>query len=94
MNGWFLNIAIFTRGLSNVMGGMERQLLSIASGLIERGHDVIVISLDVEDAHPYFDSDSRIKFIGVSIGNSAIKASLKERLMRQKKVYKLLVMLQ
>jgi len=85
-----LNIAIFTRGLSNVMGGMERQLLSIASGFIERGHNVTVISLDSEDANPYFDSDSRIKFIGVSIGNSAIKASLKERFMRQKKVYKLL----
>ena len=85
-----MNIAIFTRGLSNVMGGMERQLLSIASGFIERGHNVIVISLDAEDAQPYFDSDPRIQFIGLSIGDSAVKASVRVRYLRQKKVYKLL----
>lgn len=85
-----MNIAIFTRGLSNVMGGMERQLLSIASGYVNRGHDVTVISLDMENGKPFFDADPRIRFIGLSIGDSTTKATVKQRYLRQKKVFKLL----
>jgi glycosyltransferase involved in cell wall biosynthesis len=84
-----MRIAILTRGLSNVMGGMERQLLSIASGLLDHGHNVTIISLDVSAARPFFDSDPRIEFIGLSIGDSTVKASFTERFQRQKKVFKI-----
>lgn len=73
-----------------MMGGMERQLLSIASGFTTRGHDVTIISLDSGHGKPFFDADPRIVFIGLAIGNSSIKAGLKQRYMRQKKVFKLL----
>ena len=86
-NGNHLKIAILTRGLSNVMGGMERQLLSIASGLLDRGHKIVIISLDENAARPFFESDPRIEFIGLSIGDSSIKASFAERYQRQKKVF-------
>ena len=82
-----MKIALLTRGLSNVMGGMERQLLSIASGLLDRGHNVTIISLDQSAARPFFESDSRITFVGLSIGDSTIKASFAERIQRQKKVF-------
>jgi GalNAc-alpha-(1->4)-GalNAc-alpha-(1->3)-diNAcBac-PP-undecaprenol alpha-1,4-N-acetyl-D-galactosaminyltransferase len=88
--GIFLKIAMFTRGLSNVMGGMERQLLSIASGFINEGHDVTIISLDSDKGKPFFEADPRLVFIGLSIGNSSTKASLQERFLRQKKVFQLL----
>jgi glycosyltransferase involved in cell wall biosynthesis len=86
-NGNHLKIAILTRGLSNVMGGMERQLLSIASGLLDRGHNITIISLDESAARPFFESDPRIEFIGLSIGDSTIKATFTERYQRQKKVF-------
>ena len=86
-NGIQLRIAILTRGLSNVMGGMERQLLSIASGLLDRGHHVTIISLDESAARPFFESDPRIEFIGLSIGDSSIRATFEERYQRQKKVF-------
>lgn len=82
-----MEIAILTRGLSNVMGGMERQLLSIATGLLDRGHKVTIISLDEGSARPFFESDARLQFIGLSIGDSALKASFVERFQRQRKVY-------
>ncbi len=82
-----MKIAILTRGLSNVMGGMERQLLSIASGLLDRGHNITIISLDDSAARPFFESDPRIEFIGLSIGHSTIKATFSERYQRQKKVF-------
>jgi GalNAc-alpha-(1->4)-GalNAc-alpha-(1->3)-diNAcBac-PP-undecaprenol alpha-1,4-N-acetyl-D-galactosaminyltransferase len=89
-NGLHLNITILTRGLTNVMGGMERQLLSIASGFIERGNNVTVISLDHCAAKPFFESNPQIKFIGLSIGDSSVKATFKERVLRQAKVFNLL----
>ena len=69
------------------MGGMERQLLSIASGLLDRGHNVTIISLDESAARPFFESDPRIEFVGLSIGDSTIKATFTERYQRQKKVF-------
>lgn len=84
-----MKIAILTRGLSNVMGGMERQLLSIASGLLDCGHTVTIISLDKSAVRPFFNSDPRIEFIGLSIGVSTSRASFRERFQRQKKVFKI-----
>jgi glycosyltransferase involved in cell wall biosynthesis len=72
------------------MGGMERQLLSIAKGYVDRGHEVTIISLDSEAGKPFFESDPRIVFIGLAIGSSSIKASLKQKCTRQKKVFLLL----
>jgi glycosyltransferase involved in cell wall biosynthesis len=71
------------------MGGMERQLLSIATGLLDRGHEVTIISLDESAARPFFDSDPRLQFVGLSIGDSATKATFTERYQRQMKVYRL-----
>ncbi len=72
------------------MGGMERQLLSIASGFIERGHSVTVITLDSAPAEPFFKSDPRISYKSISIGDSQIKATLLERFQRQKEVFEIL----
>jgi glycosyltransferase involved in cell wall biosynthesis len=85
-----VNIAIFTRNLSHVMGGMERQLLSIASGYCDRGHKVLVVSLDAKPGETFFASDPRILFVGINIGIASRKATFKERFRRQVYVYKFL----
>jgi glycosyltransferase involved in cell wall biosynthesis len=85
-----MKIAIFTRKISNVMGGMERQLLSIADGFVKRGHDVCVITLDSEAPEPYFVINSAIRVIGLDVGDPSRKATLKERYKRQAKVFELL----
>jgi glycosyltransferase involved in cell wall biosynthesis len=85
-----LNIAIFTRILSKTMGGMERQILSIANDLIEGGHNVIIISLDQVIPDLFFDANSKIQFVPISEGNASLNADIVERLKRQKKVFKLL----
>lgn len=85
-----MNIAIFTRILSKTMGGMEKQILSIANGLIERGHNVIIISLDQQIPDLFFDANSKIQFVPISEGNASLNAGIGERIKRQKKVFKLL----
>jgi glycosyltransferase involved in cell wall biosynthesis len=72
------------------MGGMERQLLSIATGLLDRGHSVTVVSLDFAPTKPFFESDPRIAYEVISIGDSEVKATFQERFQRQKLVFQLL----
>jgi GalNAc-alpha-(1->4)-GalNAc-alpha-(1->3)-diNAcBac-PP-undecaprenol alpha-1,4-N-acetyl-D-galactosaminyltransferase len=85
-----VNIAIFTRILSNTLGGMEKQILSIADGLISRGHSVTIISLDQEIPVPFFETNPQIRFIPIAEGNAAHTASLKVRFRRQRKVIDIL----
>lgn len=85
-----LNIAIFTRILSKTMGGMEKQILSIANGLIKAGHNVMVISLDQVIPDLFFDANNKIQFMPISEGDASLNADIVERLKRQKKVFKLL----
>jgi glycosyltransferase involved in cell wall biosynthesis len=72
------------------MGGMERQLLSIADGYVQRGNQVWVITLDSETPQPYFVTNDAIRFIGLDVGDPSKKATLKQRFDRQIKVYKFL----
>ena len=72
------------------MGGMERQLLSIADGYTQRGNEVCVVTLDNEAPEPYFAANNAIRFIGLDVGDPAKRATLKQRYERQVKVYKLL----
>jgi len=85
-----LRIAIFCRSLTGVLGGMEKQLLGIAKGFLEEGHEVYVITLDNGKIKPFFEFDPRLKFLSINIGNSLIKASLTQRVKRQKRVFHLL----
>jgi glycosyltransferase involved in cell wall biosynthesis len=85
-----VKVAIFTRIVSNTLGGMEKQILSIADGLIRRGHSVIIVSLDTEIPVPFFEANPEIRFIPISEGNAAKPASFKIRIRRQRKVLELL----
>jgi hypothetical protein len=70
------------------MGGMEKQLLNIADELTNFGHDVFIISLDQNHPKPFFEFNSKIKFIYLNLGNSADPASNLVRLKRQIATYK------
>ena len=48
-------VAILTRTLNGVVGGVEKMVLSLAKGLTEEGHKVTVISLDSLDSKAYFE---------------------------------------
>jgi glycosyltransferase involved in cell wall biosynthesis len=85
-----VKVAIFTRILSNTLGGMEKQILSIADGLVRRGHSVTIVSLDRDIPVPFFEANPNIRFIPISEGNAAHPASLKIRLRRQWKVVEIL----
>lgn len=85
-----MNVAIFTRVLSKTMGGMERQILSIANSLVEEKHNVTIVSLDQAIPDLFFDANSEIQFFPISEENASQNADMVERIKRQKKVFRLL----
>jgi glycosyltransferase involved in cell wall biosynthesis len=83
-----LKIAFFVRELSNVMGGMERQMLTIAQSLTELGHAVTVISLDEDSPQLFYSSLAKgIEFLNVPSGNPSEKQNISSRINRQSRVY-------
>ena len=86
-----MRIALVTREFNGVMGGLERQLLTIADLLTNNGHEVIIISLDVTKGETFFEkSDRNENFFQIGISNPKLRADLKTRLKRQFAMVKIL----
>lgn len=83
-----MKIAFFVRELNNVMGGMERQMLTIAKSLIDLGHSVTVFSLDEEVPELFYANLSKgIKFRNIPSGNPSERQNSISRIRRQNQVY-------
>ena len=68
--------------LSSAIGGAERVLCVVCSGLAQRGHDVSVVTFDQPDGQPFYPLDARVKRIDLGIGDSSRKARVGETLGR------------
>ncbi len=85
-----MKIIIFTRSYDNVLGGMERQLGSIAGLLISLGHEVHLVSLDIEKPKSFFSNANFTSTITISTSNPNKSSKITERFMRQKRLTKIL----
>jgi glycosyltransferase involved in cell wall biosynthesis len=84
-----MKIALLTREINGVLGGMEKQILLIASFLVKSGHHVTVYSLDQSHPQTFFNvADNRILFQNISSGNPNLAASIKGKILRQILVHK------
>jgi GalNAc-alpha-(1->4)-GalNAc-alpha-(1->3)-diNAcBac-PP-undecaprenol alpha-1,4-N-acetyl-D-galactosaminyltransferase len=85
-----VEIGIFTRKIDGVMGGMEKQILLIATRLIESGNNVTVVTLDAKTPETFFESNPNIKFRIVPAANSDVKATIWERVYRQVRIFRVM----
>jgi glycosyltransferase involved in cell wall biosynthesis len=69
-------VLMCVKGLSNPGGGAERVLADVASGLIQRGHQVTVMSFDAPDAEPFYPLHPNIKTIALGLGPTKDPATL------------------
>jgi len=77
-----LKIAIFSRKFDGVVGGVERMVLTLSAELVKRGHEVTVISLDIQEAKSFFEWPAEVKWLRIGIGNPDASASFRIRLSR------------
>jgi len=83
-----MKIAIFTRELDEVLGGMEKQILEICSYLAIAGHQVVIYTLDEKQPKVFYET----KYIGFNIkniktSNPKIGSTLRQKVIRQWKVF-------
>lgn len=77
-----MKILFYSRSYKNIAGGIERKSLEIAVGLIERGHQVDIVSLDSNEDLAFYDWPENVTWHKVNIGDPMQKASLRQRVAR------------
>ena len=79
-------IIIFSRAYQNMAGGVEKMSLDLARGLSDRGHTVVIISLDKESDTPFFEWPKSVAWIRIGIGNPDLRATTLSRFRRLKAI--------
>lgn len=75
-------ILIFSRAYQNMAGGVEKMSLDLARGLSERGHSVIILSLDKKSDTAFFEWPKSVDWIQIGIGDPALRATILTRFRR------------
>ena len=70
--------------LASAVGGAERVLCTVCSELVERGHEVSIVTFDQPGGKPFYRLDDRVKLIDLAIGNAARSAGVFETVKRMK----------
>lgn len=77
-----MNVLLFARSYENMAGGIEKMSLLIAKGLKDRGHNVVVASIDSENARSFYSWPEEVKWEKISFGDTKYKANFDTRLSR------------
>jgi GalNAc-alpha-(1->4)-GalNAc-alpha-(1->3)-diNAcBac-PP-undecaprenol alpha-1,4-N-acetyl-D-galactosaminyltransferase len=83
---------MFTRSINNVLGGLERQIFEISKYFSNNGYKVLIISLDSGEVSSFYkqETNSKLKWEGIGIGNPNLKATILEKIKRQIKLVKII----
>lgn len=77
-----MNVLLFARSYEGMAGGIEKMTLLIAKGLVDRGHKVIIASIDSIEAKSFYEWPDEVLWERISFGNAEVRASTKIRLQR------------
>ncbi len=86
-----MKIFFAIKNLSSSVGGAERVLCEIASILVNRGHQITVITFDSKGSNSFYYLDSKIRRIDLSIGDSSSQTKLFESFFRLRALKKVIV---
>ena len=77
-----LKISFVIKRLHNASGGAERVLADVTAGLVERGHDITILSFDHPGEKSFYSLNPQVKWIRAGIGNPAKPATIEETIKR------------
>lgn len=83
-----MRILFVTRQFDGVMGGLERQIATIAQALVKSGIQVHLLFLSDSTSHPYYELPREVKIHRVGPQNPSNSISLWEKVQRQRKIFK------
>lgn len=71
-----MKILFVIKALNNVKGGAERVLVDIASGLADKGHDVVVLSFDQVGGESFYPLSDKVKRNCLGIGDVSSRSTV------------------
>jgi GalNAc-alpha-(1->4)-GalNAc-alpha-(1->3)-diNAcBac-PP-undecaprenol alpha-1,4-N-acetyl-D-galactosaminyltransferase len=82
---------MFTRQINGVLGGMERQILKVSEFLASGGHQVTILSLDLDAPVAFYKfRNDRVEFINIGTSDPSFSSNFLGRVARQVAVFKAL----
>jgi len=79
-----VKILFAIKTLDSIAGGAERVLSIVASGLVDRGHEVSIVTFDQPGGRPFYHLDPRIRKIDLAVGEPSNRTKFIEALLRIK----------
>ena len=77
-----MKIFFIIKNLSSAVGGAERVFCKISSLMVDKGHDITLVTFDKENGNDFYPIKESIKRINLSIGDSSSKTNFSEYLRR------------
>lgn len=85
-----MKLLIVCRSFNNMAGGIERMATALMNDMCERGHEVSLLTWDLEGAESFYELHPNITWYNVNLGTHDEKASWSLRLKRMKRMRHLL----
>lgn len=79
---YWMKVLFCIKALTNAGGGAERVLVDLASGLVERGHEIAVLSYDRPGEEPFYRLDPRVEYVPLGLGSTVRRAGAVETVRR------------
>lgn len=71
-----MKLLFVARAIGNMPGGVERMIITVMHAMLERGHQVDLLTWDAVGAKPFYSMDTRIEWHRADIGDPARRAGL------------------
>ena len=77
------------RNFNNMAGGVERMSTLIMNEMVERGHKVVLLTWDPNNANSHYQLNPEIRWHKLNLGSSDVKANWLLRFKRQLTIRKI-----
>lgn len=84
-----MRLLFAARAIDRMAGGVERMIITIMNAMIERGHDVELLTWDCAAAEAFYPMSPRIRWHRLDLGDPAVKATPRQMLERASAVRQL-----
>ena len=79
-----MKLIFIIKRLASAAGGAERVLCTVCSELVNRGHEVSIITFDRSGGKPFYQLDLRVRIVELGMGDSSRTAGFIETLLRMR----------
>lgn len=77
-----MRLLFVARAIDNMAGGVERMITTVMNALVERGHQIDLLTWDRAGAQSYYAIDSQVTWHQLDMGDPARKAGIRLRMRR------------